>query len=66
MGIESKLPKVPSLALGTAELNVKELAKAYTSFVNNGKPSTPYYITKIEDGNGNVLAEFKPEIPKPV
>jgi len=64
MGIESKLPKVPSLALGTAELNVKELAKAYTSFVNNGKPSTPYYITKIEDGNGNVLAEFKPEIPK--
>ncbi|HZJ35013.1 MAG TPA: penicillin-binding transpeptidase domain-containing protein, partial [Gillisia sp.] len=64
MGIESKLPKVPSLALGTAELSVKELAKAYTSFVNNGKPSTPYYITKIEDGNGNVLAEFKPEISK--
>jgi len=64
MGIESKLPKVPSLALGTAELSVKELAKAYTTFVNNGKPSTPYYITKIEDGNGNVLAEFKPEISK--
>jgi len=62
MGIESKLPRVPSLALGTAELSVKELAKAYTSFVNNGKSSTPYYITKIEDGNGNVLAEFKPEI----
>jgi len=64
MGIESKLPKVPSLALGTAALSVKELAKAYTTFVNNGKPSTPYYITKIEDGNGNVLAEFKPEISK--
>jgi penicillin-binding protein 1A len=64
MGIESKLPMVPSLALGTAELSVKELAKAYTTFVNNGKPSTPYYITKIEDGNGNVLVEFKPEISK--
>ena len=64
MGIESNLPRVPSLALGTAELSVKELAKAYTGFVNNGKSSTPYYITKIEDGNGNVLAEFKPEISK--
>ena len=64
MGIESRLPKVPSLALGTAELSVKELAKAYTSFVNDGKPSTPYYITKIEDGNGNILAEFKPKTTK--
>lgn len=64
MGIESRLPRVPSIALGTAELSVKELAKAYTSFVNNGKPSTPYYITKIEDGRGNILVEFKPEVEK--
>lgn len=64
MGIESTLPKVPSLALGTAELTLKELAKAYTSYVNNGKSSTPYYINRIEDGEGNLLAEFKPEVAK--
>lgn len=62
MGITSKLPRVPSLALGTAELNLTEVAHAYTSYVNKGRPSTPYYITKIEDGDGNILAEFKPQI----
>ncbi|WP_417887888.1 transglycosylase domain-containing protein [Zunongwangia sp.] len=60
MGIKSKLPKVPSIALGTAELNMEELTEAYTSFVNSGKPSKPYYITKIEDGSGNLLAVIKP------
>jgi len=64
MGIESELPEVPSIALGTAEISLKEMAKAYTSFVNNAKPSTPYYITSIEDGAGNVLVEFKPEVQK--
>lgn len=64
MGIESDLPQVPSIALGTASLSLSELTSAYTSFVNQGKYSKPYYITKIEDGNGNILAEFKPEIAK--
>ena len=62
MGIESDLPKVPSIALGTASLNLSELTSAYTSYVNKGHYSKPYYITKIEDGNGNLLAEFKPEV----
>lgn len=64
MGITSEIPRVPSIALGTAELNLKEVARAYTSYVNQGKPSSPYYITKIEDGDGNLLVEFHPEITK--
>ncbi|WBL23892.1 penicillin-binding protein 1A [Zunongwangia sp. HRR-M8] len=64
MGITSDLPEVPSIALGTAELNMEELTEAYTSFVNQGRPSKPYYITKIEDGSGNLLAEFKSKSPK--
>lgn len=62
MGITSKLPRVPSLALGTAELNLTEVARAYTSYVNNGRPSTPYFITRIEDREGNILVEFEPQI----
>ena len=62
MGIESDLPKVPSIALGTASLSLSELTSAYTSFVNNGHYSRPYYITRIEDGNGNLLAQFEPEV----
>jgi len=64
MGIQSDLPKVPSIALGTASLNLGELTSAYTSFVNNGYNSKPYYITRIEDGNGNLLAEFQPKVSK--
>ncbi|GAA5031418.1 penicillin-binding protein 1A [Marivirga lumbricoides] len=61
-GIESELPKVPSLALGTAELSMLELAKAYTTFLNGGKPSEPFFITKITTPTGKVLAEFKPNV----
>ncbi len=61
MGIESDLPQVPSIALGTASLSIKELTRAYTPLANGGRTSQPYYITKIEDGEGNLLAEFKPK-----
>jgi len=62
MGINSELPKVPSIALGTASLSLAELTEAYTPFVNEGKTSRAFYISKIKDDQGNVLAEFKPEI----
>lgn len=64
MGIQSDLPAVPSIALGTASLSVEELARAYTTFLNKGKYSQPYYVTSIEDGQGNTLAEFQPKVSK--
>lgn len=57
MGIQSDLPKVPSLALGTAQLSMLELIGAYTSFANEGHVSKPYYITKIEDKSGTIIFE---------
>jgi len=62
MGIETDLPEVPSLALGTAEISVLELAKAYTSIANNGKYAKPFAISKIEDNTGEILVKFKPKI----
>lgn len=61
MGISSSLPEVPSLALGTAELNLLELAGAYAAYVNDGKPVQPYFLTRIEDKEGNIIQEFKNE-----
>lgn len=55
MGIRSDLPAVPSLALGTAELSVLEVAKAYTAFLNQGITREPYLIETITDKEGNVL-----------
>ncbi|SFU66707.1 penicillin-binding protein 1A [Pustulibacterium marinum] len=65
MGIQSDLPQVSSIALGTAELSLKELASAYASFVNDSRPIKPYYITKIVDKRGKVIMEHTTEKEAP-
>ncbi|MBR9915283.1 MAG: penicillin-binding protein [Algicola sp.] len=57
MGVHSELPEVPSLALGTAELSMMELIGAYTSYVNEGHRSQPFFISKIEDKHGQLIYE---------
>lgn len=59
LGINSKLPEIPSLPLGTSEIGIIDMAAAYAVFANNGYKNTPHLITKIEDVTGNVLYEFK-------
>ncbi|MGJ8593362.1 MAG: transglycosylase domain-containing protein [Aquaticitalea sp.] len=59
MGIKSEIEEVPSIALGAANLSMMELAKAYTSYVNESVPSTPIFITRIEDKNGKLIASFE-------
>ena len=61
-GINKTLPNEPSLALGVAEINLKELAGAYASYVNNSRAVKPYVITKIEDQNGKEIASFEPQV----
>ena len=57
IGITSNMQEVPSLALGTSEMNIIELTSAYSVFANLGYKVTPHLITKVEDSNGNVLYE---------
>ena len=47
-----------SIALGTAEVSLFELARAYTSFATGGRRIEPLFITKITDPHGKVLEEF--------
>lgn len=63
MGITSNLPEYPSIALGTPEIGVDELAKAYSGYVNRGISVTPYYINKIVDKSGKIIFEYEPEPP---
>ncbi|MCM4154370.1 penicillin-binding protein [Arenibacter sp. N53] len=60
MGIDTKLPSLPSLALGTAEIKINELAGAYASYLNNGKSVTPFLIERITNEKDSVLEIFKP------
>ena len=48
-GIETDLPKVPSIALGTAELSLFEMVSAYQTLANKGKRIQPMFVSKIED-----------------
>ena len=54
----------PSLALclGAGEITVGEMASAYTAFVNKGIRCAPILVSRIEDANGNVIAEFTPRM----
>lgn len=51
-----------SLCLGPCEVSVGEMVSAYTTFANNGIRIAPMVVTKIEDNEGNVVAEFQPRM----
>jgi len=59
LGISSNMEAVPSLALGTSEINIIELTSAYSIFANEGYKVNPHLILKIEDSNGNILYEVE-------
>ncbi|WP_276165829.1 penicillin-binding protein 1A [Zobellia alginiliquefaciens] len=61
MGIFSKLPAEPSLALGTGEIYLNELAGAYASYVNDGRAVLPYLIEKVTDRKDSLLTKFEPK-----
>jgi penicillin-binding protein 1A len=55
LGITSELPQSPSLALGSADISLLEMATAYAAFLNSGIPVMPYAIEKITDRNGKII-----------
>ncbi|KIG10649.1 Peptidoglycan glycosyltransferase [Burkholderia sp. MR1] len=59
MGVrESPLDEVPSLALGTSPVTLKEMVSAYGSIANDGNYMEPLLVTRIENRQGDVLAQF--------
>lgn len=65
MGVrESRLDVVPSLALGTSPVTLKEMVAAYGTIANGGQYRAPIVITRIEDKNGKVLEDFAPADPE--
>lgn len=64
MGVFSELPNQPSVALGTGEIYLNELAGVYASYVNEGKAVLPYLIKSISDQNDSILVDFDPKRAK--
>jgi penicillin-binding protein 1A len=66
MGVrQSKLDLVPSLALGTSPVTLKEMVNAYATIANGGAYLEPTLVTRIENSQGKVLAEFRPAAAEP-
>ena len=61
LGVEQKIPAVPSIALGTPDLSVYEMVAAYSTFANQGVYTKPVMVTHIEDKNGTILFQYTPE-----
>ena len=51
-----------ALCLGPCDITVGEMVSAYTAFVNHGIRASHMLVTKIEDGEGNVVAQFQPRL----
>ena len=65
LNISSQLPLVPSLALGSANISMIEMAGAYAAFANGGTAVAPQMLIKVEDADGNLLEEFASSNLKP-
>ncbi len=59
--LTSNYEAVPALSLGVFDLSLWQLVKAYSVFQNEGKMVEPYFISRIEDNEGNILEEYLPE-----
>jgi len=60
-GITTPVYPYLSLSLGTFEVKMIEMVSAFTTFPNKGVRMVPYFISRIEDKEGNILEETKIE-----
>jgi 1A family penicillin-binding protein len=55
MGLSGRIPAVPSVVLGSAEVTPIEMTSAFAAFANLGDRPDPRFVTKVEDRNGNIV-----------
>ena len=58
INIPTKVEPYPSIALGSCDLSLYEMMWGYSLFPGRGFSTKPYFISRIEDRNGNVIKRF--------
>jgi penicillin-binding protein 1A len=66
LGIRSPLAPNLSLALGSSEVSLLDLATAYTIFANQGQRVEPRFIMRVTDSQGNVIDENVPQMEQAI
>jgi penicillin-binding protein 1A len=62
LGLKGDIQAYPSLALGTSEATVLEMASAYGVFAAGGRRAEPLAILQIRDSRGTVIRDFNPKV----
>jgi penicillin-binding protein 1A len=66
LGVKEPLANYSSMALGTFELPMTEIAAAYAGIANRGQAAEPYFISQVKDDEGKVLFETRPKVHQAV
>ncbi|MDB4581962.1 transglycosylase domain-containing protein [Draconibacterium sp.] len=61
LGIYSPIDAVNSMFLGVSDVTLYEMVGAFNTYANLGVYTKPYFVTRIEDRHGNVIATFQPQ-----
>lgn len=61
LGVTEEIPRNNAIALGASDITIYEMLGAYSTFANFGNYIKPEMIWRIEDANGRVVKEVKPE-----
>lgn len=61
LGIVSPIDPVNSMFLGVSDVTLYEMVGAFNTYANLGVYTKPYFVTRIEDRYGNVIARFSPD-----
>lgn len=62
LGVTEEISTHLPMALGTSDITIYEMLGAYSTFANYGNYTKPEMIWRIEDANGRVIKEMKPEV----
>ncbi|MEO8448378.1 MAG: PBP1A family penicillin-binding protein [Gemmatimonadota bacterium] len=60
MGITTRIPRVPSIFIGAADVIPIELITAFATFANMGVRVSPLAILRVEDRQGNIV--WQPDV----
>lgn len=58
INIPTKVEPHPSIALGSCDLSLFEMMWGYSMFAGRGFSTKPFFISRIEDRNGNIIKQF--------
>ncbi|HEX6558107.1 MAG TPA: PBP1A family penicillin-binding protein [Longimicrobiales bacterium] len=62
MGLSGRIPAVPSVVLGTAEVTPMDMTSTFAAFATLGtRPAVPRYVTKVVDREGTIVWSQEPD-----